>query len=168
MLRQRPDDVRRYLAGAGDLDPTHPDLQALRARLARDEGDEAAAYQAFLEELRRAPTRAELWQQLSLLDTVHYKLDALEERLQALTQPEVTKAKIHLLWWTYTASIGSAQLEAAVVGGARASFLSVFSLRPKRLQCKRFGQNIRPFGWQTTLLKPNAPLPDLINEPIRA
>jgi protein O-GlcNAc transferase len=94
LLRQRPADVRRCLERAGDLDPTHPDLQLLRARLARDECDEAAAYRACLEGLRRSPAHAELWQQLQSLDPALFDLDALEERLQALTTLEVTSATV--------------------------------------------------------------------------
>jgi predicted O-linked N-acetylglucosamine transferase (SPINDLY family) len=94
LIRQRPADVRRCLERAGDLDPTHPDLSLLQARLARDECDEAAAYSACMQGLRRSPAHPDLWQQLQSLDPVQFELDAVEERLQALAQLEVSSAGV--------------------------------------------------------------------------
>jgi predicted O-linked N-acetylglucosamine transferase (SPINDLY family) len=83
------EQAEKHLAKAEDLDPTHPDLALLRARLAHQVGDHEAAWQACCRGLTRSPAHQGLWLQLRSLDAAVFDLDQLEKRLLALESLEV-------------------------------------------------------------------------------
>lgn len=88
------EQTEEYLSRAEDLDPTHPDLALLQARISHDAGDHGAAWQACCRGLASSPAHRGLWQQLQALDHAVFDLDQLEQLLTALVRLEVHSTSV--------------------------------------------------------------------------
>lgn len=89
LQRKQLEQASEHLRRAADLDPVHPDLAQLEARMARQQGDHSAAWSACCRGLQASPAHRGLWQELQLLDAAVLNLERLEQLLRKLASLDV-------------------------------------------------------------------------------
>lgn len=93
-LKEQHDLCSEYLEKATDLDPTHPDVALLSARLAIVDADYSKAYKKAITALKRAPAHRDSWMLLQSIDHEHFNFSEINGLLSVLANSKVQSATV--------------------------------------------------------------------------